>query len=178
MIQITLDEKKGGAASSDPLKRSKIGWSDGLYDRQLHDIARGVWVMRRDHPPSHGDRLGCRCRRWATGPPRRQPRPRAELTGVGRPSWGKGLLLRKLPSSLLSAAAKSASPPVSARTPDVRRRLCRVASKERRPAHDAGHAGRRQAARAYADGVEQRLKIVEDPAGVSERRRWWLGFWV
>ncbi|MFB7763907.1 MULTISPECIES: hypothetical protein [Streptomyces] len=45
MIQITLDKKKDAGPNSDPLQRSQIGWSDGLCDQQLHDIARGVWVM-------------------------------------------------------------------------------------------------------------------------------------
>ncbi|AKG46853.1 hypothetical protein SXIM_54690 [Streptomyces xiamenensis] len=45
MMQITLDKKKDAGPNSDPLQRSQIGWSDGLCDQQLHDIARGVWVM-------------------------------------------------------------------------------------------------------------------------------------
>ncbi|MFI5687949.1 hypothetical protein [Streptomyces sp. NPDC051636] len=45
MIQITLGRKKDVDPNSDPLQRSQIGWSDGLSDKQLHDIARGVWVM-------------------------------------------------------------------------------------------------------------------------------------
>lgn len=50
MIQITLDKKKAAGPNSYPLQRSQIGWSDGLCDQQLHDIARGVWVM-------HGSRV-------------------------------------------------------------------------------------------------------------------------
>lgn len=45
MIQITLGKNKDVDPNSDPLQRSQIGWSDGLSDRQLHEIARGVWVM-------------------------------------------------------------------------------------------------------------------------------------
>ncbi|MET8732472.1 hypothetical protein ABZV81_35680 [Streptomyces parvus] len=45
MIQITLGKNKDVDPKSDPLRRAQIGWSDGLSDRQLYEIARGVWVM-------------------------------------------------------------------------------------------------------------------------------------
>ncbi|QIJ60598.1 hypothetical protein [Streptomyces sp. JB150] len=45
MTQITLGRKKDVDPNGDPLQRSQIGWSDGLSDRQLYEIARGVWVM-------------------------------------------------------------------------------------------------------------------------------------
>ncbi|MFE7332360.1 hypothetical protein ACFU8W_47445 [Streptomyces sp. NPDC057565] len=31
--------------NSDPLQRSQTGWSNGLSDQQLYEVARGVWVM-------------------------------------------------------------------------------------------------------------------------------------
>ncbi|MCC5037041.1 hypothetical protein DMH02_028680 [Streptomyces sp. WAC 00631] len=38
MIQITLGRKKDIDPHIDPLQRSQIGWSDGLSDRQLHEM--------------------------------------------------------------------------------------------------------------------------------------------
>lgn len=131
MIQITLDEKKDGAANSDPLKRSQIGWSDGLYDRQLHDIARGVWAMpgsrigRKRFAVVNGggtirhameidrvvDVAAGRRARLAVSP------GSGGADGRRAPFLGKGLLWRKQPSSLLSAAARSASARTYARRP-------------------------------------------------------------
>ncbi|WNI20024.1 hypothetical protein [Actinacidiphila sp. ITFR-21] len=45
MIQITLGKKKDVDPNSDALQRAQIGWSDGLSDQQLYEVARGVWVM-------------------------------------------------------------------------------------------------------------------------------------
>jgi hypothetical protein len=45
MIQITLGKKKEVSPTRDPFGRPQIGWTDGLSDQQLQEIARGTWVM-------------------------------------------------------------------------------------------------------------------------------------
>ena len=45
MIQITLGRRRPIDPSEDAFARSQIGWTEGLSDQQLHDIARGTWVM-------------------------------------------------------------------------------------------------------------------------------------
>lgn len=45
MIQITLGRHRLIDPREDAFGRSQIGWTEGLSDQQLHDIARGTWVM-------------------------------------------------------------------------------------------------------------------------------------
>lgn len=47
MIQITLGKKKLIDPSTDyhPLRRTQVGWDEGLTDQQLYEIARGGWAM-------------------------------------------------------------------------------------------------------------------------------------
>jgi hypothetical protein len=45
MIQITLGRRRLTDPREDAFGRSQIGWTEGLSDQQLHDVARGTWVM-------------------------------------------------------------------------------------------------------------------------------------
>lgn len=45
LIQVTLGKGKSVDPKQDDLERSRIGWTEGLSDRELFEAARGVWVM-------------------------------------------------------------------------------------------------------------------------------------